>query len=858
MKENKEKILEIVRYLIVGVLTTVVSLVVYYGLVYTILNPKSPIMLQIANIISWIISVIFAYITNRIFVFKSQSKNKLKEAASFVGSRLLTLFLDMGIMFIGVTVLNKNDKIIKLVSQVLVIILNYILSKLFVFKKELREEKNKKNLEKYIPKLLLIFPILELIDIYTTQITFTYIKGTFFALLFIIYSISLWRKKQFRVTICIMLSSILLSGLYIFCQELDLLQEIIFLINIYFGLLTLLYFKNYQEEISDSTLTKIFFYYLILFLLPISLKNGNQSPSFYFHKNTITGILIGLLPTTIKKLQNHQNYLAITIGYILILLTIILWDSKALALALLLTILYRFLKERKNLENVKIILSVMLVFSLISIGITWKSQILEPSYYIITKERQENTIENWEKFTHANLEEQLFGIGNKKEIATKQTKIDIIDIFFQVGMVGSILYTSILLFTLFEIKKRKERKLGLLFTLLSSITLGGVLTSGYALGILSLLLTKETKEKKKILIVSNMYPSKRYKHYGVFVKNTKENLEKLGFEVDTVVKKKQDTLPGKIIGYVIMYLISFYKSIFHSYEYIYVHFISQSTYPVLLGKITSKNTILVLNVHGNDIVPDKKEEEKNVTRSKQVLPFANIVVSPSKYFENVLIEKYNIEKSKIKIYPAGGVDFEKFKKRNQKECKKELNIEENTTYYGYISRLEKDKGWDTLLKALNILQKENKLNKIKVIVIGAGEEQQDFLNLVKEYHLENIIIQKEFVYQQDLVTYCNAMDLFIYPTKRKSESLGLIGLEAMACKTFVIGCNLYGPREYLKDKENSLTFEKDETGNILAKKIKEFQKMKEEEKEKIIENAYNDAKKYDKQSLEEKLKEIFE
>ena len=127
---------EVIMYLIFGVLTTVVSLLVYYGCIYTFLNPENAVQLQIANIISWIAGVAFAYITNRKFVFESNESNQLKEISKFVTSRLATLFLDMIIMFIGVTCLHGNDKIVNLISQVLVIIGNYIFSKLFVFKKQ--------------------------------------------------------------------------------------------------------------------------------------------------------------------------------------------------------------------------------------------------------------------------------------------------------------------------------------------------------------------------------------------------------------------------------------------------------------------------------------------------------------------------------------------------------------------------------------------------------------------------------------------------------------------------------------------------------------------------------------------------
>ena len=122
------------NYLIVGGLTTVVSFVTYAILVRTFLNAKVAVELQIANIISWITCVTFAYITNRKYVFNSKNKQIIKEIIKFYSSRLTTLFLDMILMYILVTKLNLNDKIIKIITQILIIIINYILSKIFIFK----------------------------------------------------------------------------------------------------------------------------------------------------------------------------------------------------------------------------------------------------------------------------------------------------------------------------------------------------------------------------------------------------------------------------------------------------------------------------------------------------------------------------------------------------------------------------------------------------------------------------------------------------------------------------------------------------------------------------------------------------
>ncbi len=127
---------EIVRYLIVGVLTTLVSLGVYYACVLTFLNPNNGVQLQIANIISWIAAVTFAYFTNRRFVFESKNDNMLKEAVAFFLARVGTLLMDMGIMFVFVTCLGFNDKLMKLGVQVVVTVANYVFSKFFVFNKK--------------------------------------------------------------------------------------------------------------------------------------------------------------------------------------------------------------------------------------------------------------------------------------------------------------------------------------------------------------------------------------------------------------------------------------------------------------------------------------------------------------------------------------------------------------------------------------------------------------------------------------------------------------------------------------------------------------------------------------------------
>ena len=134
---------EIANYLIVGGLTTIISIAVKYALLYTVLDASNEVQLQIAVIISWIVSVTAAYFMNRKWVFKSTEKNILLEAAKFYAARVGTLLVEMFLMWFFVNFLHLDSDawvaVITLIVQVIIIIGNYILSKLFVFKPNLKK-----------------------------------------------------------------------------------------------------------------------------------------------------------------------------------------------------------------------------------------------------------------------------------------------------------------------------------------------------------------------------------------------------------------------------------------------------------------------------------------------------------------------------------------------------------------------------------------------------------------------------------------------------------------------------------------------------------------------------------------------
>ncbi len=136
MKDLIKKVLnrETITYVICGALTTFVSMATYW-LGYDVFKMD----VLIANVFSWIMAVTFAYVVNKIFVFRSKTKkinDIAKEVVAFFGGRVGTLLIETLILFVFVTTLNFHEMLVKLAAQFIVLVLNYVISKLFIFKKK--------------------------------------------------------------------------------------------------------------------------------------------------------------------------------------------------------------------------------------------------------------------------------------------------------------------------------------------------------------------------------------------------------------------------------------------------------------------------------------------------------------------------------------------------------------------------------------------------------------------------------------------------------------------------------------------------------------------------------------------------
>lgn len=125
---------DVVTYLFFGVLTTVVNYIIYLPC-YNLLHMSA----AVSNMIAWVVAVAFAYLTNKPFVFQSHdwsAKTVVPELAKFVGTRIGSGLLETVFLFVTVDMLHWNGNWMKIITSVLVIVINYIGSKLLVFRKK--------------------------------------------------------------------------------------------------------------------------------------------------------------------------------------------------------------------------------------------------------------------------------------------------------------------------------------------------------------------------------------------------------------------------------------------------------------------------------------------------------------------------------------------------------------------------------------------------------------------------------------------------------------------------------------------------------------------------------------------------
>ncbi len=440
----------------------------------------------------------------------------------------------------------------------------------------------------------------------------------------------------------------------------------------------------------------------------------------------------------------------------------------------------------------------------------------------------------------------LFGGRDSGRLLVEMAVPDLL-IFF--GLVGSLFFAIFYAKTYFR-STPSRFKIGFGLVLICGALAGQFLfntTASLWFAALAVLVQSRYKKssKMKVFLISNMYPSKKTPTYGTFVFNVVKSLKKWGvrFSHRSVIRGKSTSKLKNSFRYLFHYIGIAYHYVFDDFKVVYVHFISHHT-PILylLMKIFGKKEKLCINIHGSDIF--KSRDKKIDIYNAWVLQRADLIVVPSAYLKNIMRKQYpDIGDAVYHISPSGGIDPEVFYPPQNPQ--KEKNIPE----IGFISRIVPGKGWDIFLESLYQLKQQQ--FEFHATMIGRGSQIDQLKQKITQLDLDHEVEFIDAVPQQELARLYHGFDVFVF-SSTLPESLGLVGLEAMACQVPVIGSKMAGVETYLEDQLNGLFFNPGDAGD-LAEKIGYFFNLPAPKRQNMKSQALRTAKQYDKNKVTKQL-----
>ena len=353
---------------------------------------------------------------------------------------------------------------------------------------------------------------------------------------------------------------------------------------------------------------------------------------------------------------------------------------------------------------------------------------------------------------------------------------------------------------------------------------------------------------------------------NVYILKLSHALEKLGFSIDIFTKNHSEcseditiinsnirvihlnTVPEHVTKEDLYeHVVRFQKQLLNyinksklTYNIIHSHYWLSALIGIKISQALDIKNVVTFHTLAeikNQTYAQEKESLLRSNKEQEIINTTDSIIVSTYHELDVLIQHHQAESTKVNVVPPG-VDLSLFNPLNKKESIKRLGIEDRPIIV-YVGRIDPIKGLPILIESMNYL-KSNK--NPKLLVIGDNTAQNDTtkisLELIKKYKLENNITFTGPIDQIQLPLYYNAASLCIIPSHY--ESFGLVALEAMACKTTVIGTKVPGLESIIQDQVNGILVEV----NSPIKLASAIDKLlsNNDLNSRIAENGYNKSK----------------
>jgi glycosyltransferase involved in cell wall biosynthesis len=358
----------------------------------------------------------------------------------------------------------------------------------------------------------------------------------------------------------------------------------------------------------------------------------------------------------------------------------------------------------------------------------------------------------------------------------------------------------------------------------------------------------------KILVITNMYPNKENRSFGIFVKNQVDALKKRNLQIDVLAitnsKSGKVNIPKK-------YFIWFIKTILilltkgRHYQVVHAHYVFPSGYLGLLFKRLYKSRLIV-TAHGGDIDKMAKKSPRLFNMSKTILHEADHVITVGEELYHQIITNFSVNSNNVSIINMG-VNRQIFKPLDKQTAREQCGLAMDPKTILFVGNLIEQKGLLELMEAMvMILQSES---SGQLILIGA-EKDATFIKRLEhkiiEGNLQNNVKLLGIKDQSEIALWMCAADCLVLPSH--IEGFGLVALEAMACGTPVIGTNVGGLKYLLGEGAGKIT--PVQNSKELAKSILDVFSSTEK-RNSLIKNGYKKAEENDQERILNRIMEVY-
>lgn len=303
----------------------------------------------------------------------------------------------------------------------------------------------------------------------------------------------------------------------------------------------------------------------------------------------------------------------------------------------------------------------------------------------------------------------------------------------------------------------------------------------------------------KLLVVSNMYPSALAPSYGTFVESFVRSVKKMGCRVDiSVIDFPYKGLP-KLIAYIGFIFKTVRKLTYFDYDCIYVHYGLHGALPLLF--VSRIDCHLVINFHGTDVCGGSLRARFLRRVLRNTVANSDLIVVPSVFLKDVVIDRLHVPAQKVRVLPSAGIDHSVF---FPKESRSQLSA--GGIKIGYVGRLIREKGVDTLLQSVRMLNSSNSLVVSSVRIVGAGHDLERLKQLSISYNIDNYVSFEGACSRECIGDVYRDIDILVVPS-RLPESLGLVVVESLACGTPVVVSNSGALKSLIYEGANGSVFE---------------------------------------------------